>query len=57
MADHSKVRVLRAVESDESRNGKHLYELQPTSYSGPWELEPGTVLQIVSTPKEKKNDP
>ncbi len=29
-----------------------LYELIPTSYAGPWELEPGTVLEVVSTPKK-----
>jgi len=45
------VRVLRAIPSSEARNGKHLYEIQPTSYAGPWELEPETVLEVVSTPK------
>jgi hypothetical protein len=31
-----------------------LYEITPESYAGPWELEPGTVLEVVSTPKKEK---
>lgn len=50
---HPKVRVLRAVESTETHNGRHLYEIAPDSYTGSWELEPGTVLEIVSTPQEE----
>jgi len=50
---HPKVRVLRAVKSTEAHNGEHLYEIQPESYDGPWELEPGTVLEVVSTPCEE----
>lgn len=29
------------------------YEITPETYSGPWTLPVGTVLQIVSKPKEK----
>lgn len=50
----NKVKVLRAIESTEARNGEHLYELAPESYDGPYELVPGTVLEVVSTPKEEQ---
>lgn len=30
------------------------YVLSPTAYDGPVELEPGTVLEVVSTPKREK---
>ena len=51
---HSQIKVLRAVKSSEAHNGEHLYELQPDSYDGPWELAPGTVLEVVSTLKEEQ---
>ncbi len=37
---------------DPTITGGRLYEITPDSYQGPWKLEPGTVLEIVSTPKQ-----
>lgn len=34
--------------------GEQSYEITPELYAGPWQLKPGTVLEVVSEPKEEK---
>ena len=40
--------------TSEFTSGKKLYEIQPKSYAGPWDLPVGTVLEVVSEPRTKE---
>jgi len=42
-----RVHIKSRQESDEATGG-YLYELEPTNYDGPWDLEEGTELEVVS---------
>lgn len=44
---------IRSVRMNAAAEGGQLYELSPILYSSPWDLPKGTVLEVVSTPKEK----
>lgn len=44
-----RIRVKGSVPHRLATGGK-LYEIEPESYTGPWELPVGTVLEVVSTP-------
>jgi hypothetical protein len=48
-----RVTILKARKAKHVPNGERLYEIGFQHYGGPATLEPGTVLEIVSTPKEK----
>lgn len=43
---------IKSTRASKTAEGEKLYEIQPASYAGPWELPAGTVLEIVSTPKK-----
>jgi hypothetical protein len=39
--------ISAAYKDDRANNGGCLYELTPETYAGPWNLKPGTVIEIV----------
>lgn len=44
--------TIQATKPAAVATGARLYELLPESYQGPWSLPVGTVLEVVSEPKE-----
>ncbi len=53
-----KRRLVRIGEVKTTKDPKisdgRLYELNPEGYEVPFELQPGTVLEVVSTPEVQK---
>lgn len=43
-----KVRI-KSVREDEEATGGCLYEIEPITYEGPWQLEPNMVLEVTGS--------